>query len=67
MVSKMRRALLWLGLLALALAACAPQQALAVGDPAPDFSLPDISGGQFHLADSTPGRDVLLYFSMADG
>lgn len=67
MVSTIRRAAFWLGLLGLVLAACAPQQALAAGDPAPDFTLPDIFGNQFTLADVTPGRDVLLYFSMADG
>jgi len=50
------------------LAACsdAPGDGLAVGDNAPDFSLPEASGSTVSLADYT-GEPVLLYFHMADG
>jgi cytochrome oxidase Cu insertion factor (SCO1/SenC/PrrC family) len=39
---------------------------LAVGDNAPDFSLPEASGSIVSLDDYT-GEPVLLYFHMADG
>jgi hypothetical protein len=37
-----------------------------VGKSAPDFSLAEASGGNVAL-DDYQGRDVLLYFHMADG
>ena len=64
------RILILLGLLlAIGLTACGQPQAdfLAVGDPAPDFSLPDIAGGEVSLSSFTGEKPVLLYFSMADG
>jgi hypothetical protein len=57
----------------LALAACGSQQArqqagLAVGDPAPDFSLPAAGGGVVALDDYVgQNRPALLYFHMAVG
>jgi hypothetical protein len=51
------------------LAACGPSNGdeLAVGDPAPSFSLPTASGGQVALSDYRSSKPVLLYFHMADG
>ncbi len=50
------------------LAGCSggPGDGLAVGDHAPDFSLPDRSGSTVSL-DDYAGEPVLLYFHMADG
>lgn len=55
-------------LAALALTACGgdDETGLAVGDDAPDFSLPAAGGGQISLEDFRD-RPVLLYFHMADG
>lgn len=39
---------------------------LAVGDVAPDFSLPAVGGQTLSLSDFT-GRNILLYFSMGHG
>ncbi len=38
---------------------------LAVGDPAPDFSLPDVDGNTYSLAD-LKGQRVVLYFYPRD-
>jgi cytochrome oxidase Cu insertion factor (SCO1/SenC/PrrC family) len=52
---------------AVILAACAPAQAgIPIGDPAPAFSLPSVSGGEVSLSDYQ-GRPVLLFFHMAVG
>jgi hypothetical protein len=52
---------------ALLLVACGDDGGgLSVGDAAPDFSLTDSTGGSVAL-DDFRGRDVLLYFHMADG
>ena len=40
---------------------------VAVGDPAPGFTLPSASGQQVALADFTGHKPVLLYFSMGPG
>jgi len=40
---------------------------VAVGDPAPGFTLPSASGRQVALADFTGHKPVLLYFSMGPG
>ena len=58
--------LLALGVL---LAGCASEESgyLEVGDSAPDFSLPTVSGDTYALADDLGQQPVLLYFSMADG
>lgn len=40
-------------------------QPLAVGDVAPPFTLPQVGGGEFSLAESLKNGPVLLYFSMA--
>ena len=60
-----------LGLLLMApiLAACGPSNGdgLAVGDPAPSFTLPTASGNQVSLSDYRDSKPVLLYFHMADG
>jgi len=58
--------LLALGVL---LAGCASEETeyLEVGDSAPDFSLPTVSGGTYVLADDLGQQPVLLYFSMAEG
>lgn len=65
-----RIVLIGLGLLlATGLTACGQPQTdyLAVGDPAPDFNLPEVAGGQVSLSSFTGKKPVLLYFSMADG
>jgi len=51
------------------LAACGPSngEELAVGDPAPSFTLPTASGDQVSLIDYRSSKPVLLYFHMADG
>lgn len=41
-------------------------ETLAVGDSAPDFTLPSAIGGDVSLADFQD-QAVLLYFSMTDG
>ncbi|MBN2500474.1 MAG: hypothetical protein JXB38_06860 [Anaerolineales bacterium] len=58
--------LLALGVL---LAGCASEESgyLKVGDSAPDFSLPTVSGDTYVLADDLGQQPVLLYFSMAEG
>ena len=54
-------------MLMMVLGACSSdQQALKVGDVAPDFSLPTADGGVFSLSDNA-GQPVLLYFHMAVG
>ena len=40
---------------------------LAVGDQAPDFTLPMAGGGNVSLADYREKQPVLLYFHMAKG
>lgn len=68
-----RQSFTWLVLIGLVLpgllSACSPsgEQAVAVGDPAPDFTLPAASGEQVALADFRGSKPVLLYFHMADG
>ena len=52
-----------LGLLA---AACGDGGGVKVGDAGPGFSLAEAAGGSVTL-DGYEGRDVLLYFHMADG
>ena len=50
------------------LAACGSgPQALAVGDPAPDFSLTTTEGTPVSLSDYQGRQPVLLYFHMAVG
>ena len=39
---------------------------IRVGEPAPNFSLPEAGGGEMSLADHE-GSPVLLYFSMGPG
>jgi hypothetical protein len=55
-------------LAAIAFTACGgdDETGLAVGDDAPDFSLPAAGGGQISLEDFRD-QPVLLYFHMADG
>ena len=59
-------ALLVLGVL---LAGCASEESgyLEVGDSAPGFSLPTVTGETYALADDLGQQPVLLYFSMAEG
>jgi hypothetical protein len=53
--------------LGLIIAACGGDDGgFSVGGRAPDFSLEEASGGSVAL-DDYQGRDVLLYFHMADG
>ena len=40
---------------------------LAVGDPAPDFTLPAATGERISLSDYTGQGPVLLFFHMAEG
>lgn len=57
-------------LVALVLSACGSSNGgngLAVGDPAPAFTLPTASGDQVSLSDYQGSTPVLLYFHMADG
>lgn len=53
----------------LVLVACggSSSEGLAVGDPAPAFTLPSASGDQVSLSDYRGSKPVLLYFHMADG
>lgn len=44
----------------------APEEGVAVGDPAPGFTLPTPDGEGVSLSDYR-GRSVLLYFSMGPG
>jgi len=54
-------------LISAVLAGCAPDQAgISVGDTAPAFRLPSVSGGEVGLSDYE-GRPVLLFFHMAVG
>ena len=64
----MRTALILLTLAALTMTACGDGAAdtLAVGDDAPDFTLPAASGTTVSLADYA-GEPALLYFHMAEG
>ena len=43
------------------------EESLAVGDPAPGFSLTDTNGETVSLKEYTDGKPVLLYFHMAVG
>ncbi|GHG44595.1 peroxiredoxin [Sinomonas cellulolyticus] len=43
-----------------------PARRLAVGDAAPDFSLPDSTGGTTSLADLAGTRTILYFFPKAD-
>lgn len=54
--------------LALLITSCqsTDQTSLALGDVAPDFTLPSATGADVSLADLAE-QNVLLYFSMADG
>jgi hypothetical protein len=56
-------------LLGLLLQGCgsAAQSGLAVGDPAPDFTLPNALGGEVSLASYQGQQPALLYFHMALG
>jgi len=56
-------------LLGLLLQGCggATQAGLAVGDPAPTFTVPNALGGEVSLADYQGKQPVLLYFHMALG
>ena len=52
----------------LLLQGCSTEQAgLSVGDPAPEFTLPDAVGGSVSLADYEGEQPVLLFFHMAAG
>ena len=52
----------------LVLAACSSEpEEIAVGVKAPDFSLPESSGGEVALSDYTGDKPVLLFFHMAVG
>jgi cytochrome oxidase Cu insertion factor (SCO1/SenC/PrrC family) len=53
---------------ALVLSACGGSQEgeIAVGEPAPEFTLPATRGGEVSLSDYA-GQPVLLYFHMAVG
>jgi cytochrome oxidase Cu insertion factor (SCO1/SenC/PrrC family) len=44
-----------------------PSQALKVGQPAPDFTLPSATGAALSLAKFRGEKPVLLYFSMGPG
>lgn len=59
----------WVLAVSLALAGCRPTPAvgLQIGDDAPGFSLPAVSGGEVALADYAGVRPVLLFFHMAVG
>ena len=58
----MRKALLISVVLLTSLALVAPMQArLNVGDPAPDFSLPDVNG-EYHSLSDYEGQVVLINF-----
>ena len=35
---------------------------LSTGTPAPDFTIPLESGGEFHLSDNRGSRHIVLYF-----
>jgi uncharacterized lipoprotein YajG len=49
------------------LSACSQQKEIAVGNNAPDFSLPSATGSTVSLSDFRDQRPVLLYFHMAMG
>ena len=42
-------------------------EVIAVGEKAPDFSLPTSSGGEVSLSDYKGSKPVLLFFHMAVG
>ena len=67
--NRSRIGLVLLVALAVFLQACCSSgpEYLSVGDQAPDFTLPTVSGGEVNLADYAGEQPVLLYFSMADG
>jgi len=58
-----------IALLGLLLQGCssAEEAGLAVGKPAPAFTLPEATGGTVSLADYQGKQPVLLYFHMAMG
>lgn len=58
-------ALLLLGLFAVSCGSSSED--LAVGDPAPDFTLPTAGGGEATLSDYEGKQPVLLFFHMAMG
>jgi len=49
------------------LSACSQEKEVAVGENAPDFSLPSATGSTVSLSDFKDQRSVLLYFHMAMG
>jgi uncharacterized lipoprotein YajG len=49
------------------LSACSQQKEIAIGNNAPDFSLPSATGSTVSLSDFRDQRPVLLYFHMAMG
>lgn len=49
------------------LSACSQQKEIAVGNNAPEFSLPSATGSTVSLSDFRDQRPVLLYFHMAMG
>ena len=52
---------------ALAFGCAGARDGLQVGDPAPKFELPAVSGDRVALGDYTGERPVLLFFHMAVG
>ena len=61
------RQLLFVLVIVMVLAGCGDTpNGLSVGDPAPDFTLPDAAGSTVSL-DVYSGAPALLYFHMADG
>ena len=55
------------GFALLSLSACGGGGELAVGDPAPAFSLPTSQGSTVSLGDYVGTKPALLYFHMAVG
>lgn len=54
-------------LTSLLVGACAPQPEIAVGEKAPEFSLPSAQGTTVSLSDYVGETPVLLFFHMAVG